>query len=489
MLTKNRSLFFILLFALSGQLLAQMSDTHLSYIERYRDIAVREMERAGIPASIKLAQGLLESNAGQSNLARRANNHFGMKCGSNWQGDTMYKEDDDYNESGQLIKSCFRAYRNGQASFVAHSEFLRDPRKAFRYGFLFRLEPTDYKAWAFGLKRAGYATSPTYPEKLISLIERYQLQSYDTQSVIDVDTPGEIVTSGILQNNDVRYVVVGEGESLDDIANKVAVNVNNLLNYNQHINRISIDLPVGDKVYLQRKRNGYRGKQKYHIVKPGETMFALSQQYAVRLVKLYTRNRLSEGEEPAVGEQIKLRGWKVREQPKLATETPAPTQPSNVPDGPELEMEEPDDDEFIEDGFDDTPTQPSNPPSTTPTQPSSPPVGTGTEQPGVIINPGSQPVNPPPGSGTLPPPVTTNPPSNPPSTTPTTTPSTPPTTQPTTTPTPTPPANTGAVYHEVKSGDTLWNISRRYNTTVDAIKQLNNLTNNNISLGARLRVQ
>ncbi|MCB0375607.1 MAG: glucosaminidase domain-containing protein, partial [Sinomicrobium sp.] len=128
---------------------------HLKYIDEYKDIAIREMERAGIPASIKLAQGILESNAGQSDLARRANNHFGIKCGDNWNGRTLHKKDDDYDATGKLIESCFRVYRNAEASFVAHSEFLRDPKKTYRYGFLFQLDPTDYERWAYGLKKAG----------------------------------------------------------------------------------------------------------------------------------------------------------------------------------------------------------------------------------------------------------------------------------------------------------------------------------------------
>ena len=155
------------------------SDEHQAYIKRYKNIAISEMERAGIPASIKLAQGLLESGAGSSDLARKANNHFGIKCHSNWTGGTYYKKDDEYNALGMLKKSCFRAYKNADASYVAHSEFLRDPKKHERYGFLFGLKTTDYKGWAKGLKKAGYATSNTYPKKLIDLIERYKLYQYD----------------------------------------------------------------------------------------------------------------------------------------------------------------------------------------------------------------------------------------------------------------------------------------------------------------------
>ncbi|RMF02626.1 MAG: LysM peptidoglycan-binding domain-containing protein [Bacteroidetes bacterium] len=487
MLIRNQILF---LFVLSATALsAQMSDVQIEYINRYKDIAIREMERTGIPASIKLAQGLLESNAGQSDLARRARNHFGMKCGSNWQGDTMYKEDDDYDENGRLIKSCFRVYRSAEASYVAHSEFLRDPRKAFRYGFLFRLDPFDYKAWAYGLKRAGYATSPTYPEKLITLIERYQLYQYDKQTLIAIEDPTVIIEpsrpgrpprsnigSGILRNNDVGYVLANEGETLDDIARRVEVSVSALLAYNENL-KAGTQPSEGQRIYVQPKRNAYRGKQKYHVVKPGETMMDISQEYAVKLSKLLERNRLVEGQQPAAGEKIKLRGWcKVKVAPRLRdandpgpTTQPATTAPTR-PNG-ELDMEEPEE-EFIDEDI------PAPPPSTNPprTNPPSPPVNPNTEQPKVIINPGSRPVSPPPGTGSNPPPA---PPTN-------TQPAPPPITQPTP-PTPTPPAS--AVYHTVQAGETLWAISQRYGTTVDAIKQLNGLTSNNLSIGMKLRVK
>lgn len=446
---------------------AQKGEAQLDYIEDYKDIAMREMDRAGIPASIKLAQGILESNAGQSNLARRAKNHFGIKCGANWKGGTVYKEDDDYDENGKLIKSCFRAYKNSEASYVAHSEFLRDPRKAFRYGFLFRLDPKDYKRWAHGLKKAGYATSATYPEKLISLIERYELYQYDNQpvpgdpvvtnpptttppSTTTPDYPTGLNDYSILQNNDVRYVVVNKGESLDDIAKRADESVKTLIAYNDNINAHQTDLQEGDRIYIQPKRNSYRGRESYHRVKAGETMFSISQEYGIKLSKLYRRNRMEEGKEPAVGEDIKIRGWKVRQAPKLSTYVAPPPAP-NAPEG-ELEFEdEPIEEDPIEEVV---PTKPQQP--TAPVKPEN--TNTNTNNGGIIINPGSQPVSPPP--------TEVKP----------------------TEPTPTPPAPT-ALYHTVQKGDTLYAISRKYNTTVDAIKSLNGLTSNNIALGQQLRVK
>ena len=146
-----------------------------NYIEQHKDIAIQEMLRTGVPASIKLAQALLESNAGRSTLALKANNHFGIKCGSKWKGKTHYRKDDDY-KRGKLVKSCFRKYKKTQESFIAHSNFLKDNK---RYASLFQLDRKDYKKWAKGLKKAGYATSKTYAQKLIKLIEEYKLYQYD----------------------------------------------------------------------------------------------------------------------------------------------------------------------------------------------------------------------------------------------------------------------------------------------------------------------
>jgi flagellum-specific peptidoglycan hydrolase FlgJ len=145
----------------------------LSYIERHKALAIKEMERTGIPASIKLAQALVESQAGTSDLALRSNNHFGIKCGAGWRGGTYYSWDDD----PQM--SCFRVYSSIRESYIAHSNFLSNPDKNSRYGFLFRLNKKDYRAWAHGLQTAGYATDPSYAQRLIQTIERYELYRFD----------------------------------------------------------------------------------------------------------------------------------------------------------------------------------------------------------------------------------------------------------------------------------------------------------------------
>lgn len=462
-----------MLFPLVG-VFAQQSESQLNYINRFKEIAVQEMERTGIPASIKLAQGLLESNAGQSVLARRANNHFGIKCGANWQGDNFYREDDDYDQDGRLIKSCFRSYRNSEASYIAHSEFLRDPRKAFRYGFLFRLDPFDYRRWAYGLKQAGYATSPTYPESLISLIERYELFRYDNSTAVDVDTPSDILASGILDNNDVRYVVAAEGESLEDIARRVDVSVRNLIDYNEKMRSAQQNVTEGERVYLQPKRNAYRGREKFHIVEAGQSMFDISQKYAVKLSKLYSRNRMEQGQEPAAKEKIKLRGWcKIKERPELRREGSGEVDlsppPPNLPEG-DLEFIEPDEEDMRPD-----PVRPVPPPPP-PVRPQQPTTGGSTpDVPIIIVDPNATPA---PAPTPNQPNTDTNPPPPPP---------------PVITPTPTPPANPPAdgapVYHTVVGGETLYGISRRYNITVDQLKSLNGLTTNTIQAGMKLRVK
>ncbi|MBK8703749.1 MAG: LysM peptidoglycan-binding domain-containing protein [Saprospiraceae bacterium] len=443
-----------------------------SYIEKYKDIAVREMERAGIPASIKLAQGLLESNAGKSPLARHANNHFGIKCGNDWKGKTYSKEDDEYDANGKLVKSCFRVYKSDEASFVAHSEFLRDPLKNNRYGFLFMIDPTDYKRWAYGLKRAGYATSATYPEKLIGLIERYELQKYDRVSTIDFETPAEEVMVGILSVNDVKYVLSDSSETLADIARRTDVSLRSLIHYNEHIVDEGKAIPEGTKVFLQPKRKSYRGRQTWHYVKPGENMRDISMNYALNLVKLYKRNRMTLGTEPAVNERVKLRGSKPKNRPRLSSEGAIPTPvPDQMPKDKDvdglLEME-------VEGN--NTTTKPND-------KYNSPPVQVEPEPTLPVITPQKPPAQPqvvpaPPATQTVQPPLTEDPfNAN----------ETPPTN--TNTTTDTPPAPDSPQYHTVIKGDTLWNISQRYGTSVDELRRLNNMANNNIQLGQRLRVK
>ncbi|MEM9820824.1 MAG: glucosaminidase domain-containing protein [Bacteroidota bacterium] len=319
----KRTIALILASCFSLLLFAQ-DNSREKYIDKYKKIAVEEMERSGVPASIKLAQGILESNAGKSTLARKANNHFGMKCGSAWRGKEYYLEDDDYDANGNLIKSCFRVYRNAKASYIAHSEFLRDPAKRYRYGFLFDLDPKDYRAWARGLKSAGYATSRTYAEKLIRVIETYKLYRFDEAGLSEptydlddlvVEAEEEIKedeNSGVLTLNNVKFIRAEAGDTPLDIGLRTNVPVKRLLKYNDQLSLPTQNIKEETPIFIQRKRCGYRGRKKWHLVKEGETMFSISQKYAIRLDRLHKRNRVKKGREPRPGEMVKIRGWKVR---------------------------------------------------------------------------------------------------------------------------------------------------------------------------------
>ena len=416
-----------------------------AYIERFRRIAMQEMERAGVPASIKLAQGILESNSGKSYLARTAKNHFGIKCGSNWNGDKVYREDDDYDDRGRLTKSCFRQYRNADASYVAHSEFLRDPRKSFRYGFLFRLEPTDYKAWARGLRKSGYATNPRYPELLITLIERHRLYQYDVPGAttpVNIEVPVEEAITGILQQNDVSYFVSEAPLTVQQIAQQVDLSVRRLLDYNEGLVAGNQRVDSKERIYLQRKRRSYRGGERYHTVMAGETLYDIAQRYGIRLRNLARRNRIGEQADPATGEQIKLRGSRVRTAPRLESTSSirppvidvAPATPADRP-APTAPPAAEDDDGFLDMG------EPISPNTPVP-EPAPRPVAV-PEQPVIV----------------------------------------PPAQTPTTSPSPT------AGYHAVQPGDTLYGISRKYGVSVDELKRLNALNGNTISVGQQLRIR
>lgn len=269
------------------------------YIEQYRDVAIREMKTYGIPASITLAQGILESGSGKSYLATKANNHFGIKCHEDWGGKRVYKDDDKKNE-------CFRSYKNAEESFRDHSLFLKNRS---RYAFLFEESPTDYKAWAKGLKKAGYATNRKYPQLLIDLIERYELHQYDLKG-FDVKVKDkeaeEIAVSRInVSTNHVKYIIVGKGESLEEISAVTQVKMKRLLRYND----LDWDdhVKAGDRLYTQPKRNKSSRDFTTYRAEKGDTMHSISQKFGIKLEALYKRNNFKVGFEPEVGQLILLR--------------------------------------------------------------------------------------------------------------------------------------------------------------------------------------
>lgn len=274
------------------------------YIRIYKDLAVKEMKRSGIPASITLAQGMLESDNGNSSLAIKANNHFGIKCHSNWKGKKIYHDDDERNE-------CFRRYKSPYESYIDHSDFLTN---GSRYDFLFDLKLTDYKNWAKGLKKAGYATSNKYDKLLIKIIEENELHQYDLAIKKDKKASRahkrHDITTGrtILNNNRTDYIVAEEGDNFENLTKELNLLRFELFKYNE----LSIDSTIvsGQILYLQPKRNRAESKKNSHILKEGESLYMISQMYAIKLKKLYEKNHWERGYEPDAGTEIMLRKGK-----------------------------------------------------------------------------------------------------------------------------------------------------------------------------------
>ena len=266
-----------------------------SYIKQYRDLAVEEMKKYHIPASITLAQGLLESGAGQSTLARKSNNHFGIKCGSDWRGKTVSHDDDARGE-------CFRAYKHPKQSYEDHSKFLANRP---RYASLFKLDITDYKGWARGLKKAGYATNPRYAEQLIGIIELYDLHKYDKKGGLkwmkENPNPHQTYIA-----NGLVYIVVRAGDSWKSISKELDISQKKLRKYNDLYKGYA--LQVGDILYLE-KKNRKAGKEHIvHVLRAGESMYSISQKYGIRLKNLYKLNKMDEDDPaPEVGTILRLR--------------------------------------------------------------------------------------------------------------------------------------------------------------------------------------
>jgi LysM repeat protein len=302
-------IFLSLIIFLSLSLSLTLAQDCNAYIRDYKDIAIAEMLRTGIPASIKLAQGMVESNCGTSELARKANNHFGIKCGGDWTGKSFHKEDDDYKD-GELTKSCFREFNSPFESYVAHSDFLTDPKKSARYGSLFLLKTTDYKGWARGLLKAGYATDPNYADKLIKIIEDNLLYELDSgENVVASAQPSASLGSTLIRtNNKADYVVALDGDNLASISQRYDVNEKQLMKYNDNAYAVNQILSKGTKVYLEPKHSKFHGKQKYYVLRPGEDLIFVSQQYGIKLSALQKRNGIEGNQVPAAGQKIMLKG-------------------------------------------------------------------------------------------------------------------------------------------------------------------------------------
>jgi LysM repeat protein len=315
---KKPRLLLVILFSCLGSFAQNLSVQE--YIEKYKDIAIQEMKRMGIPASITLAQGILETENGNSILVKKSNNHFGIKCKSNWTGQTVSHDDD---ASGE----CFRKYDKPEDSYRDHSEFLRN---STRYASLFQLEPTDYKGWAYGLKKCGYATNPRYPEILISNIERYNLQQYNVQTLDEQPMKDPLMVSeahnqekmnvkqpatqtvGVTQVfhkqekaffNSLRAVFVNKGVSLLAVATAYDISLTKLLEYNDL--RTDGLLQEGQWIYLEKKAK--QGNRDYYVALDNESLYDISQNNGIQLSQLASYNNLAETALVKKGTKLYLR--------------------------------------------------------------------------------------------------------------------------------------------------------------------------------------
>lgn len=303
-----RTLFYILLALTPALCRAQYKMTTQEYIDTYKYMAMRSMKEFGIPASITLAQGLLESGNGGSRLAVEGNNHFGIKCKGSWTGSKIYHDDDEKGE-------CFRKYRNPEQSYRDHSKFLTESP---RYADLFKLDITDYKGWAYGLKAAGYATNPKYPELLINLIEKNRLNQLDRPNGVggllakreDRKESKKELNEPLPQkhtverNNGVKYIVSQEGESFASIAAQYNISVKRLLKINDL--KSSFPLSEGTALYIEPKRSRAASTQR-HTIDTGDSYHSVAQQYGIKLKSLQKMNPMIRKFPPRIGQELRLR--------------------------------------------------------------------------------------------------------------------------------------------------------------------------------------
>ena len=286
--------FLSLLIFLSAFSAGAQGDLTTAYIDRFQAIAIEEMNRTGIPASITLAQGLLESNWGRSELAVQGNNHFGIKCGNDWAGEVHYRHDDEFHDSGARKESCFRVYESPEESYYDHSEFLTDPKKTERYGFLFQLATDDYESWAHGLSKAGYATDPKYAQKLIQIIEKYKLSNYDTERIVTLASYSEpgVKAYRIDYINTCKATTALGGERADELADKMGISIRQLKKYNPFIHDRKQILPAGQTLFLEEKKAYYTGSETTHRIVRGESLESISHRYGIDPEYLISVNNL-----------------------------------------------------------------------------------------------------------------------------------------------------------------------------------------------------
>lgn len=309
---KSTSIYILLIILFCSFTAQAQRMSREEYIQRYQLLAIEEMNRSGIPASITMAQGCLESADGNSELSRKSNNHFGIKCKKGWKGKKVYYDDDAKNE-------CFRKYRTVEDSYIDHTNFLLDNP---RYAFLFELKPTDYKGWARGLKKAGYATAKHYANSLIDIIETHKLyrldkkMSYQPLANYEQKKVGRKGFSNslsinafnahkIVKRNRVKSVVARPGDTYEMIAQELGLKDWALYKYN---NKPKGYTPQPNEVvYIKPKKKRASRKNWTHKVEQGETMHYISQVYGIKLTSLRWRNSIKKGYEPLPGEVVYLR--------------------------------------------------------------------------------------------------------------------------------------------------------------------------------------
>lgn len=440
----------LLVSAVVSAVAQNMSTTQ--YIDTYKNIAMEEMRRSGVPAAIKLAQGILETQSGNGWLVLNSNNHFGIKCKNNWTGQSVNYDDDERQE-------CFRKYNSPVESYKDHSEFLRNNP---RYKFLFDLNPEDYKAWAYGLKTAGYATDRNYPQRLINIIENYGLEQYTTIAMGKQPIPASPSLAGDpgsyepmapagntavitpapaakkypvnteFRINNRKVIFVKEGTALIQLASQYDIRLSSLLKYND----LDKDVPLLEKdmlIFLQNKSK--RGQNDYHIVAPGETLHDIAQAEGVQMRWLRKRNKLEEGDQPAAGERVALDGY-ASSKPRLGANSVA-----KVDEHKDLEPKK-----IIKDIKEEIAKATAAPEPA----PAPPPAARNPEKP----------------SGGIPPAMVEDLKKAGSTVTP-----------------------AGTQYHTVTEKETLYSISRRYNITVAQLQQWNNLQDNGIRIGQQLVVR
>jgi len=290
--------------AVGAQGQIRWNQTYQEYFNQYKDIAIEQMQKYHIPASITLAQGVFESAAGRSRLATIGNNHFGIKC-NGWTGRKMYHDDDADDE-------CFRVYDSAYESYNDHSRFLTGSN---RYKGLFKLKITDYKGWARGLKAAGYATNPQYAHKLIEIIQLYKLYQYDTANEYDkflaehskdhTDNGAPLHLVKMFNKN--YYIIARRGDTFQSIADEMDISASRLAKFNERSKHDALE--EGEVIWLKKKQKKAPKdyKDRLHYVRAGESMYSISQSYGIRLKFLYRMNDLSPNDDINVGDALRLR--------------------------------------------------------------------------------------------------------------------------------------------------------------------------------------